>query len=92
MPINWFGETINIPPVLWGVLIAVIIAAAFLIVKSRGKKFAANTFVCPNCENRFKPKWYNLLTFHAGGEYMLKCLKCGKRDLCSVSYEQNDNS
>ena len=46
-------------------------------------------YVCPHCHHRFKPGWRVVFAPHVMDEYALTCPHCGKRDWCSMSYDQD---
>ena len=54
------------------------------------KNFVSKPFVCPNCGHRFYTKQKII---HPLGENkaLLKCPKCGKRDVCGRPYDFDEN-
>lgn len=75
----WMVTMLSVIPAL---LIVVLVAWATV-----GKN-AKSYYVCPHCHHRFKPGWRIVFSFHVMDEYSLKCPHCGKRDMCSMSYDQ----
>ena len=75
--VNWFGETAEAPRYAIAIPIAVIMVVGYWILMS-------STFVCPDCNTEFKPKWYHLfVTVHFGGKRLAKCPKCGRFGYCA---------
>ena len=58
------------------IIIAVISTVGYLII-------IKGTYKCPECEEEFSPKWYELSAcLHEGKKRLVKCPKCGKRGFC----------
>ena len=57
------------------------------------KEFVSKPFVCPNCGHRFYAKHTKQKIIHGVGENkaFLKCLGCGKRDICGRPYDFDEN-
>ena len=77
--VNWFGDSLYVPW-YWVVLpVFLIFVVSYLILMSR-------TYICPNCKNEFKPKWYEFsVCLHFNGKRVVKCPKCGRKGFCSPS-------
>lgn len=77
--VNWFGDSFDVPWYWIAVPVFLILLVSYLILISR-------TYICPNCKNEFKPKWYELsVCLHFNGKRVVKCPKCGKKGFCSPS-------
>ena len=73
---NWFGKTVNIPWYFIAIPVCLVVVISYLVLMN-------TTFVCPDCETEFKPKWYQLsVGIHHMNKRLLKCPKCGRRGFC----------
>ncbi len=86
------GDT-NIELPWWAVTVVSVIPALLIVgvvawgtVSDNAKSF----YVCPHCHHRFKPGLRVLYSPHVNDEYCLTCPHCGKRDFCSMSYDQSE--
>ena len=71
--VNWFGESFDAPWYVIAIPVAIIAIAGYFILMN-------TTFICPDCNTEFKPKWYQLsVTVHFGNKRLVKCPKCGKK-------------
>ena len=74
--VNWFGQSYDVPWYVIAPILAVICVVSYFILMNF-------TFVCPDCQNEFKPKPYELsVTLHHMGKRLVKCPKCGRRGFC----------
>lgn len=74
--VNCFGNTLDVPWYFIAVPVILIFAVSYIILMSR-------TYVCPECKNEFKPKWYRLsVGIHFNGKRIVTCPKCGRRGFC----------
>ena len=74
--VNWFGRTLDAPWYAIAIPVLLIIVLSYVIL-IRG------TYVCPDCQTEFKPRWYQLsVAFHLNGKRVVKCPKCGRRGFC----------
>ena len=75
--VNWFGETYDAPWYAIAIPIAIVFVAGYFILMN-------TTFVCPDCNTEFKPKWYQLsVCVHMGRKRLAKCPKCGRFGYCN---------
>ncbi len=75
----WLVTVLSIIPAL-----LIVALVAWGTVGENAKAF----YVCPHCHHRFKPGWRIVFRPHVMDEYSLKCPHCGKRGMCSMSYDQ----
>lgn len=58
----------------------------------RSKSLSEDIFVCPNCGHQFYVKWYKLyyasFSIYAYNKALLKCPKCGIKDMCGRPHGQ----
>ncbi len=48
-----------------------------------GIVLSKNTYVCPECGERFHPKWWRaMLSLHDGSDRVFKCPHCGRKGFC----------
>lgn len=74
--VNWFTTTVDVPWYVVAIPVTVIFVVAYLILMN-------TTFVCPNCNTEFKPKWYQLsVCVHFGNKRLAKCPNCGRKGFC----------
>lgn len=74
--INWFGASYDVP---WW---AIVIPAAIILIISH-ICIIRTTFVCPKCENSFRPHFYEISAWiHMGNKRACKCQKCGYKGFC----------
>ncbi len=61
---------------------------SLLISIAFAKKYYKTTeYICPNCNNRFRPKFKEFLfSYHTPKKRKLKCPKCSKKTLCFETY------
>ena len=61
--------------------VIVFAAACFVIA---GIVLSKNTYVCPECGERFRPKWWRAVfsPLHDGSDRVLKCPHCGHKGFC----------
>ena len=80
--VNWFDGQHDVP--WWVVAIPLVILAVILLIVAR-YSFASKTYVCPQCDQSFTPRWW-VVTFavHVNSDRVLKCPHCGKRSFCSL--------
>lgn len=65
----------------------VIVVAASLFIA--GKVIMKFTYVCPNCREKFSPKFsQTLFSVHIGSSRFFRCPHCGKRGLCKKSSDR----
>ena len=78
--VNWFGQTFQVK--WWVILIPVLIYTAVIFVIA-GKLIASHEYICPECNKKFRPKWWKcVLTFHLNDDLVLKCPHCGRKGFC----------
>ena len=74
--VNWFGEKVDVEWYVVAVPVTVLFVVIYFLLIS-------TTFVCPNCKEEFKPKWYDLsVCVHLNKKRIVKCPKCGRRGFC----------
>ena len=74
--INWFGGSYEVPWYFVVIPVLLIMVISFFIIM-RG------TYICPECDAEFKPKWYQLYVgVHSGNKRLAKCPHCGKKGFC----------
>ena len=74
--VNWFGESYDVPWFVIAVPVAVICVIGHVYIMS-------GTYVCPECGEIFKPKWYQISAYvHFMSERLIKCPKCKKINYC----------
>ncbi len=86
------GEyNINLP---WQVMTILVVIPSllitFFVAWGSTEKNRKGFYVCSHCQHRFKPGWRVLYSPHVNDEYVLTCPHCGKRDWCSMSYDQEE--
>ena len=60
---------------------ATVFAAACVVIA--GIVLSKNTYVCPECGERFHPKWWRaMFSLHDGSDRVLKCPHCGHKGFC----------
>ena len=60
-----------------------------LVTYIMGRVIASEKYACPLCGKTFYPKtWAVIFSFHMGNQRALRCPHCGKKDMCSPSYDQ----
>ncbi len=86
------GDThVDLPwPIMTAFMLAPTLLITFIVVWCTTSDNRKNIYVCPHCHHRFKPGVRVIWSPHVMDEYSLKCPRCGKRDWCSMSYDQND--
>ena len=73
------GTKYDVPWYVVTIPTVVIILVSMFIA---GKVIAENTYVCPKCGHRFRPKWWKaMFSTHFGSDRIFKCPQCGKRSL-----------
>ncbi len=89
--LNLGETTIDVPWPVITVLVVIpsLLPAAFFIWCGTHHNAHA-TYVCPHCHHRFKPRWRVLYSPHINDDYVLRCPHCKTRDLCSMSYDQEN--
>ena len=81
--VNWFGETYDAPWYVIAIPVAIIAVAGYFILMN-------TTFVCPDCNTEFKPKWYQLsVCVHMGRKRLAKCPKCHRFGYCQRKKDVN---
>ena len=77
--VNGFGgQSYDLP---WYV-IALFVLAIFLITYLA---MLSNTYICPQCEKEFRPKWHQFsICMHFNGTRLARCPHCGKRSFCKI--------
>lgn len=74
--VNWFGAQYDVPWYYVAVPVAIIFVIAHIVIMS-------GTYVCPDCNTEFKPKWYHFFTYiHHGSKRVAKCPNCNRKGLC----------
>ena len=82
--------------IFWGILAVIVLGPTlgWRIYKMHRysrlcKEFVSKPFVCPNCGHRFytTQKFIQPISEHKA---ILKCPKCGKRDVCGRPYDFED--
>ena len=69
--VPWY--VIAVPSVLF--IAASVVITGFILSK--------NTYVCPVCGHKFKPKWWQgLLSAQIGSERTFRCPECGNKGFC----------
>ncbi len=86
--VNWFDKQYDVP--WWTVALPVV--AIFLITwVVAGRHIASKTYVCPQCNHTFSPKWWKAaFTVHVNSDRVFKCPHCGKRSFCRLSRDRED--
>lgn len=75
--VNWFGATYDVPWYVIAIPIAIIAVVGYFILMN-------TTFICPDCGEKFKPKWYQLsVCVHMGRKRLAKCPRCGRFGYCN---------
>ena len=74
--VNWFGSSFDVPWYFIAAPVFLILVVSYIIL-IRG------TYICPECNTEFKPKWYQIsVCFHFNGKRVVKCPNCGKKGFC----------
>ena len=59
----------------------IIFAAACFV--TAGVVLSENTYVCPECGKRFRPKWWRaMFSLRINSDRVLKCPHCGHKGFC----------
>ena len=73
----------NRADVKWYVIAVPAIVFVVACVVTAGIVLSKNTYVCPECEKRFHPKWWcAMLSLHINSDRVLKCPHCGRMGFC----------
>jgi len=73
---NWFGDTIYVPWYFIVLPVLLILIVSYIILIN-------GTYICPDCNTEFKPKWYQFsVCLHINGQRVVKCPKCGRKGFC----------
>jgi predicted RNA-binding Zn-ribbon protein involved in translation (DUF1610 family) len=84
---RWFDQTFSLPGYWWFYVILVVVCLVLFIILILwfiGSDREKDTYMCPNCGEHFKVKWYVITTaLHVDNVYLLKCPGCGKKDWCN---------
>ena len=73
----------NRADVKWYVIAVPAIVFVVACVVTAGIVLSKNTYVCPECEKRFHPKWWcAMLSLHINSDRVFKCPHCGRKGFC----------
>lgn len=86
--VNWFDKQYDVP--WWVIAIPVAVICLILVLVARWS-FASKTYVCPQCNRTFSPKWWVItFTIHINSDRVFKCPHCGKRGFCRLLRDPKD--
>ena len=84
--VHFFDRQYDVPWWLIAIPEAIFIVLITYII---GRSIASEKYACPLCGKTFYPKvWAVIFSFHMGNQRALRCPHCGKKDMCSPSYDQ----
>ena len=84
--VNWFDKQYDAP--WWAIAIPVIIFSVIVLIAT-GIYLASKEYICPQCNQKFRPKWWRaMLSIHVGSDRLFKCPHCGKRGFCHVAKKE----
>ena len=73
----------NRADVKWYVIAIPVTVFVVACVVIAGIVLSKNTYVCPECGERFRPKWWRaMFSLHDGSDRVLKCPHCGHKGFC----------
>lgn len=75
--VNWFTTTIDVPWYWIAIPVTVLFVVLYMVIISK-------TYICPDCQTKFKPKWYQFsVCVHFNGKRLAKCPQCGRKGFCN---------
>ena len=74
--VNWFTTTIDVPWYFIAIPVLVLFVVLYIAIISK-------TYVCPECNTEFKPKWHQFsVCVHFGNKRVLRCPNCKRKGFC----------
>lgn len=78
--VHFFSKSYDVEWYVVAIPAAAVTVAATLIA---GWAISRNTYICPHCGKKFRPKiTQTMLSLHVGTDRYFKCPECGRRSFC----------